>query len=469
MLGPSQRYERVSGAGNENSNFLNTISDKFRSLKTCPKELYVNFVLKFLESYSYFAVSQILVLYLHSEFGFSDIEAGIMYGLWGIAITFWGLVASGFNDLLGVRQSLLIGLSTSLFSTFALASVRSRTWLYIVLFAMYPIGTAMGIPMLTVGIRRYTNELNRGFAFGLYYSVMNIAAFVSGPVIDYFFVYFDGGAILTGTQFSPNRLVILTTTLTSFLSVITTFFFLREVKVPEQFEESNIASSGVFSTSGGKGALRSNTTLDDSQTNGIYVQDEIICSDVDLESRPHSTLDESQTTKELPIYIEIIKSATFRRFIVFSLLLINLNAVFRHLDATLPTFLMRCFGEKVPKGTIYSINPFIIIFLAPLVSALSTNYANYDMIKFGGYITGISPFFLACSTSIWATICFVVLLSIGEAFWSPRIYSYTMSIAPEGREASFSALASAPLFAAKVPVGLLRYTFSHNTPLHFFH
>ena len=34
--------------------------------------------------------------------------------------------------------------------------------------------------MLTVGIRRYTNKDNRGFAFGLFYSVMNIAAFVSG-------------------------------------------------------------------------------------------------------------------------------------------------------------------------------------------------------------------------------------------------------------------------------------------------
>ena len=39
---------------------------------------------------------------------------------------------------------------------------------------------SMGIPMLTVGIRRYTNTENRGFAFGLFYSVMNIAAFVSG-------------------------------------------------------------------------------------------------------------------------------------------------------------------------------------------------------------------------------------------------------------------------------------------------
>ena len=49
----------------------------------------------------------------------------------------------------------------------------------------------------------------------------------------------------------------------------------------------------------------------------------------------------------------------------------------------------------------------------------------------------------------------VVLLSLGEAVWSPRVYDYTMSIAPEGREATFAALAAAPLFAAKVPVGLM--------------
>jgi dipeptide/tripeptide permease len=39
------------------------------------------FALKFLESYSYFALSQILVLYLHEEFGVSDVEAGMVYGM----------------------------------------------------------------------------------------------------------------------------------------------------------------------------------------------------------------------------------------------------------------------------------------------------------------------------------------------------------------------------------------------------
>jgi hypothetical protein len=53
------------------------------------------------------------------------------------------------------------------------------------------------------------------------------------------------------------------------------------------------------------------------------------------------------------------------------------------------------------------------------------------MIKYGGFVSAASPFFLAISTSTWAAVMFVVTLSFGEAVWSPRLYDYTMSIAPE--------------------------------------
>lgn len=49
--------------------------------KHFPVDMYYVFALKFLESYSYFALSQILVLYLHEEFGVSDVEAGMVYGM----------------------------------------------------------------------------------------------------------------------------------------------------------------------------------------------------------------------------------------------------------------------------------------------------------------------------------------------------------------------------------------------------
>jgi MFS family permease len=47
---------------------------------------------------------------------------------------------------------------------------------------------------------------------------------------------------------------------------------------------------------------------------------------------------------------------------------------------------------------------------------------------------------------------FVVLLSVGEAFYSPRLYEYTAAIAPKGQEASYMAMSSLPFFLAKLGV-----------------
>ena len=210
-----------------------------KSLEHAPRELYVNFVLKFFESYGYFAVSQILVIYLHTEFDVGDLEAGTVYGLWGLCITLWGLATAHINDNLGVRRSLLLGFAVSAVSTVLLAAATAKWHAYVVLFLFLPLGNSMGIPMLTVGIRRYTTAANRGFAFGLYYSVMNVAAFVSGPVVDLCNLGFSDGVVLWGHRVSGNRLVILTASCTSLASLAVTYVCLREIRVSEGDEKGS--------------------------------------------------------------------------------------------------------------------------------------------------------------------------------------------------------------------------------------
>jgi hypothetical protein len=48
-----------------------------------------------------------------------------------------------------------------------------------------------------------------------------------------------------------------------------------------------------------------------------------------------------------------------------------------------------------------------------------------------------------------------VVFSIGEAFYSPRVYEYATSIAPKGQEASFAALSYVPLLMGKLATGAL--------------
>jgi nitrate/nitrite transporter NarK len=78
----------------------------FTSLRGSPKELWSAYILKFLDSYSYFAFSLIFTLFLSDDFGYSDVAAGTIYGLWGALVTVYGLLAGCIMDNLGVARSL---------------------------------------------------------------------------------------------------------------------------------------------------------------------------------------------------------------------------------------------------------------------------------------------------------------------------------------------------------------------------
>jgi len=281
------------------------------------------------------------------------------------------------------------------------------------------------------------------------------AALVSGPIVDALNIGLKEGVQFGGVRWTGYRLVILTCTVSNLISLVIAAMYLREVKFEE--EEESVDRRGDKSEQPGIGSpdevenpvnpgasLAANEVVDFSEDNPTP-------------AAPSSSVSEYKPVQQNPWVTarELLTSPTFWRFAALTLLLVNLHAIFRHLDATQPTYLVRCFGDNVPKGTLYSINPFMIIFLTPLVAALTNTYNHFNMIKWGGYLTAGSPFFLAGSTSIWAVVCMNVTLSLGEAIWSPRLYDYVMTVAPEGREASFSALASAPLFAAKIPVGLM--------------
>lgn len=136
--------------------------------------------------------------------------------------------------------------------------------------------------------------------------------------------------------------------------------------------------------------------------------------------------------------------------------MINVRQIFRHLDATWPKYMIREFGPDVPKGTIYAINPILIIVLVPIVSATTSHIDPLVMIHAGSYISAASVFWLVLAPqSINASILFMIFLSVGESVWSPRLNDYTVSVSEEGREGTYMALSSAPLFLAKLPVGIL--------------
>jgi hypothetical protein len=253
-------------------------------------------------------------------------------------------------------------------------------------------------PTMNAAVRSYTTPATVSFAFSLYYVLMNFGSLAQGPLITEFRKWFKGGATIAGISFSSSQLVFLVGFVVSCINVLLALS-MREVKP----------------------ALSS----------------------------------DKPAKNPLSIARDVLREPAFWIFMGFIALLTFVRLIFQHAHLTWPKYTLREFGEDFPFAYYWSINPAMIIVLTPVATALTRRYPPYPVIAIGATITAVSVLAMAFSTTVAASVVFIVLLSIGEALWSPRLYEYTATIAPRGREASYMGLAELPLFLAKPFVGFL--------------
>ena len=170
----------------------------------------------------------------------------------------------------------------------------------------------------------------------------------------------------------------------------------------------------------------------------------------------------------------------FYKFLGFLGFAAFIKMIFLHMDYTYPKFGIRELGDGAPIGSLYGLNNILIVVLAPLVGVLTQRIPAYRMVIFGSFVAASSVFIMVLPTHMFQPMAdgwlgdliahkwlglngavnpwyvmiflFVVVLSFGEAFYSPRLYEYTAAIAPKGQEASYMAMSSLPFFLAKLCV-----------------
>jgi len=383
-------------------------------LKQSPRELWLIYITKFLSSFSYFSYSLILTLYLSNEFGFSDEKAGWTFGAYGFMSVLYGMSLGWIVDYLGVRYALLLGAVIGCLSRLVLAFSSSSHWVVFVLYTFLPFSESLGIPIMTIGIKRYTNSNNRTIAYSLFYTFMNIAALLSGPIVDLCRTRWSHWTIL-GHSLDSLQLIILCGSFSTFCIILVVLLGMRNIQ---------------FTESGDVCAYPSNTT-------------------------PLAT--------QLK---QVVHDSSFWRLALFMFLLVGVRLVFRHVDATLPKYMIREFGNDAPFGAFYAINPSLVIILVPLVGAWSKGVDSFRMILFGSFLSGASVFLLCFGPHYICIASFLIVLSIGEAIYSPRVYEYTMQVSGEGREGLYTSLASIPLFGVVLFAGgMSGYLLQHFCPI----
>ena len=164
-------------------------------------------------------------------------------------------------------------------------------------------------------------------------------------------------------------------------------------------------------------------------------------------------------------------------------ILVFVKLVFYHFNYTFPKYGIRVLGEGAKVGSIYGIlNPVIIIFLVPLIAYFTKKVKSYSMLIVGTLLSTVSIFLAAIPVNffeplqgtlfgqfilvdwlelsvekqnpiLFGIILFIVIFSIGEAIWSPRLMQFSAEIAPIGKEGTYISLSYLPYFLAKMIAG----------------
>src|SRR5437016_6875053 len=384
-----------------------------------------------------------MVLWLSKDLGFSDQAAGALVGwVWAPAMTVFTLLAGTVTHAIGLRRTFFLGVAicTIARSVMVVTTIPSLALACGVL--PLAVGEALGTPVLLAATRRYSTTAQRSISFSIIYMIMNVGYLAAGYIFDYvrqldFHINIGGFEPTTHQQLFIVSLVFE-------ILLFPAIYFLRR-------------------------------SADRNGDNAVVSR-----STANFWSRIGGTVRQSAAdTAEL--FRRLIGQSGFYRLLVFFLLVGFLKAIFLQMDYVFPKWGDRELGLHAPVGKLSGINSIIIILLVPIVGALTQRFAAYRMVVIGGIICAAGVFIMALPTEwfqpaansmlghwlghgylgvhgsihpyyVMAAL-YLAVFSVGEAFYSPRVYEYAAAIAPPGQEASYGALAYLPFLVGKLLVG----------------
>jgi MFS family permease len=426
---------------------------KFTIIFGARRELWLTFLLKFLIYTAYSVTNKTMVLWLSRDLGFSDQAAVAIVGWgWAPAMTVFTLLAGSLTDAIGLKRTFYLGVAIC---TVARAVMVTTTvpWLALSCGVLpLAIGEALGTPVLLAATRRYSTTAQRSMSFSLIYMVMNFGYLAAGYIFD--FVRRSSGHFgFFGFEPTTHQQLFMVS-LAIEIIIFPAIYFLRRGE--DERAKSRARSASLFG--------------------GIA-----------------ETVRQS-ATETVQLFRRLVGQSAFARILAFFLLIGFLKAIFLQMDYVFPKFGDRVLGMGAPVGRLANINAWIIIPLVPVVGALTQRLSAYRMVVIGGAICAAGVFIMALPTTWFLaaaesglgqwlghsylglqgaihpyyimTALYLTVFSVGEAFYSPRVYEYAAAIAPQGQEASYGSLAYLPFLVGKLLIGTTGWVLAAFVPEH---
>ncbi len=388
----------------------------FKVLRDNPKEFWGIQAINFLDSTAYFAMLSVAMLYLRKDVGFDLKGSGYVMTAFTSFVTISMLFSGVIGDVLGVRRSLWLSMGLKLVLAAALTglglvhSVPGRKALVVLsLIAMAPMLALIQTVFQAANVR-FTSKRSRSAGFNLWYLFMNVGAFVAGEVIDR----------VRLTYKLPNSWILAVSAVTSLLALVITMSTIRsEAQVHGPGEESDAEEKKT----------------------------------------------EEPKKKPLQILREMVSESAFWRFLALVGVLLGVRAVFVYIYMLMPQYWIQVMGQDAPIGLLNQINPFLIVAGLILFIPIANRWSVFRMLTVGAIVSALSLFVLVLPWQMFSddfgrahfrmSATFMVVLSIGEVIWSPKLSEYTAAIAPKGQEGAYLGMSMMPWFIAKMAVSAM--------------
>jgi len=141
-----------------------------------PKDFWLANLMELCERAAYYGFFIVLTLYLTDLVGFTDIETGIIVGLFYGLLYLFPTFVGAYVDKIGFRKGLIIAFSLLTIGYFFLGVFLTKPLVLLFLFILL-VGASFIKPLITGTVAKTTTEKNRARGFSLFYWVVNIGAF----------------------------------------------------------------------------------------------------------------------------------------------------------------------------------------------------------------------------------------------------------------------------------------------------
>ncbi|MBM4386843.1 MAG: MFS transporter [Deltaproteobacteria bacterium] len=399
--------ESNGSSGNSLRKAFREVIAPFVGIAHTPRALSGVYLTYFLEGLVYFGVLTLLTKYFHENVALSDIHAGWIVGAFTGGITLAMFFLGEFSDRWGVRASLLAALALIFLGRLVISGgdtfipsgglwsplfFASMAGLFLIV-----LGYGFYQPACYLAVRQFSSKEGATMGYALLYALMNLGAFLSGVIS-------PRVRLSTEEMFPPNGVggVFWIYVVLSLAGLLATLMIITKKSAGDE----GAAAKG--------GAVK----------------------------------------KEKWTFAKWWAEHPFRnaRFVFFIFILIPVQTLFAHQWLTIPQYVERAYTGVVSENFEFftNINPLLIFVLTPIVAALTSRVNVYTMMIAGTAVMALPTFLLSAGPNPTFLMAYILLMSAGEAMWSPRFLQWVAEVAPEGKTGAYMGIAQFPWFLTKL-------------------